>query len=299
MIFAQKITTEALIQALETAKIDGASSGLICASELSVFMGADSARSGIIPALTDLYDSPKEWVYHTRGRGKEVLRNVTLTILAASTQEWLRSSITPDAVGGGFTSRIVFVYQERPARSILFPQNDEAEQVLRGDLIADLSEIRASIRGPITFTPSAMKAAEEWYDTEFQQTHSSKLSGYYARKHDTMFKLAAILSASECSTKVIDHTHIHRALGLLAENEKNLESVIAGIVTTAVGEEIGKVLSIVKRYRKIAHSDLLRHSWRFATSEQVSTMLRTLIESKEITEIIDGRKRFYEINVRR
>ena len=99
MIFAQKITTEALIQALDFVKHDGGSHGLISASELSTFMGADAVRSGIIPALTDLYDSPKEWTYHTRGRGKETLTNVSLSIIAeigrASCREECRSRWSP------------------------------------------------------------------------------------------------------------------------------------------------------------------------------------------------------------
>ena len=142
MIFAQKITTEALIQALELAKADGASAGLICASELAVFMGPDAAQTGIIPTLTDLYDSPQEWVYHTRGRGKEVLRNVTLSVLAASTRAWLRSSIPADAIGGGFTSRIVFVCQDAPSKLILFPE--DAAKIGAG--LSDTQIGRASCR---------------------------------------------------------------------------------------------------------------------------------------------------------
>src|SRR3990167_622254 len=114
MVFSQKITNEALIKALLDAKIDGQSSGIIYASELSVFMGKDAVTSGLIPTLTDLYDSPSKWSYHTRTRGIEILENVSICMLGASTIDWLRTSIPVDAIGGGFTSRVIFVYQDKP-----------------------------------------------------------------------------------------------------------------------------------------------------------------------------------------
>lgn len=301
MIFAQKITTEALIQALEGAKVHGASSGLVCASELSVFMGTDVSKSGIIPTLTDLYDSPKEWIYHTRGRGKEILRNVTLSILAATTKEWLKSSIPESSIGGGFTSRIIFVYQDRPSKLILFPEENVFEERLRSDLIFDLEYIKRTLKGPLDFTIKAKELAEAWYEEEFQMTRDTKLDGYFARKHDIMFKIASLLSASESSTRTIEHTHINKALFMLEENERNLEAIIASVVATAVGGETEKILEIVKTSGEIAHSELLRKCWRFASAADVNQMLKTLLESKEIVELIskDGRSRSYRVKKRR
>lgn len=300
MVFAQKITTEALIQALEVAKIEGSSSGLICATELSTFMGSDGIRSGIIPTLTDLYDSPKEWVYHTRGRGKEVLKNVTVAILAATTRDWLKTSIPPESVGGGFTSRIIFVCQERASKPILFPNPTVDEGVLRSNLVADLNEIQTKVKGPMDFTPEAKEYAEKWYATEFTKIRDSKLDGYFARKHDTMFKLAAILSIAESSNRVITHAHIEKSLNVLEENEEHLGEIIASVVATAVGGDTEKVLTTIKKCPMIMHSDLLRKCWRFATAEGVSQMLRTLIEAREVEEVLgkDNRTRFYKVKRR-
>jgi len=303
MIFAQKITTEALIQALEFARFEGSSSGLVCASELSVFMGSEGVKAGIIPVLTDLYDSPEKWVYHTKGRGKEVLKKVTLSVLAASTKDWLRSSIPPEAIGGGFTSRIVFVYQERPARAILFSEDevDRRELELKADLIYDLNMIRKQVKGPVIFTEQAKEVATRWYHAEWSQVRDPKLDGYYARKHDIMFKLATILSVAESNKREVTHIHIQRALDMLSENEINLPDIITSVSATGVGGDIAKILAIVKAEGKILHSDLLRKCWRFATSAELSLMIRTLIESKEMTEVMEdgGKSRYYEICKRR
>jgi len=302
MIFAQKLTTEALIQALEEAKEGGKDcAGIICSSELSVFMGSDAIKSGIIPALTDLYDSPKEWVYHTRGRGKEVLHNVTINFLAASTADWLKSSIPADAVGGGFTSRIVFIYQKNPSKLILFDESEEERRLvdnLRTDLIFDLNQIRSEIKGVVTFTPEAKRVAMEWYQQEHRNTHEPKLDGYFGRKHDTMFKIATCMSAAESNILVVEGRHITRALEMLNENETYLSEIMDNVMSTQAGVDVSKVLSLIQRHQPIDHAKLLQKCWRFAKSDDMNKILSTLLESKEILckMTVDGKTRIYKIN---
>lgn len=300
MIFAQRVTTEALIEALEENKIEGSSSGIIIADELSVFMGIGSRESGIIPMLTTLYDSPEEWTYHTRSRGKEILKNVTLTILAGTTKVWLKSAVPVDAVAGGFASRIIFVYQELPNRPILFYNETSEEIEIRRQLIHDLSLIRKEVKGVLSFSPEAKKVAQTWYEEEWFKVRDEKVDGYFSRKHDTMFKVAALLSISESSTRVIEAHHIKRALGMMAENEVFMESIISSVMSSAVGDTTEKILEVIRRTGKISHSDLLKRSWRIADAQTISLMLRTLIEGNEIEEIVssDNRTRIYKIKGR-
>ena len=61
MIFAQKLTPEALIDAIVASEIDKQCFGLIFSDELSVFLSADAMKRGIIPVLTSFYDSHSKW----------------------------------------------------------------------------------------------------------------------------------------------------------------------------------------------------------------------------------------------
>ena len=300
MIFAQRITTEALIQALELNKVEGSCAGIIIADELSVFMAAGAKESGIIPMLTTLYDSPDEWIYHTVGRGKEVLKNVTLTILAGTTKVWLKNAVPADSVAGGFASRIIFVYQELPNRPILFYDETPEEMELRRQLIYDLSLIRKEVKGPIEFSPEAKKVAEEWYEGEWFKSRDEKTDGYFSRKHDTMFKIAALLSIAESSTRVIGASHIKRALGMLAENERFMETILASVMASEVGDVTERILEIIRREGKISHTDILRKCWRIADAQTLTMMIRTLIESGEVEEIVasDNKTRIYKIKGR-
>lgn len=300
VIFAQKITPEALIQTLEESKkTHSSSSGFICADELSVFMGADSVKSGIIPILTSLYDSPEEWVYRTRSRGKENVKNVILTVLAGSTKHWLKASVPESAIGGGFTSRIIFVFQERPSKPLLFHRETSREVELRRNIINDLSLIQKEVKGEITFSKEAIEVAEEWYLEEWNKTRDDKVDGYYARKHDIMFKIAALLSISERSDRIIDGKHISKALEILERNEKNLNLILETVASTATGNMTEKIYGIIYKGGEISHSELLRRCWRFATAQDVNLMMRALIESNEVIEKVSSGGRTYKVNARK
>jgi hypothetical protein len=300
LIFSQKITPEALIESLENAKVGGSSSGIIMADELSVFMGRSSNDSGIIPLLTTLYDSPEEWSYQTKSRGKEVLKNVTLTVLAGTTKVWLKSAIPSDSVAGGFASRIIFVYQEAPQRPILFYDETPHELELRRQLITDLATIRKEIKGPMEFSPDAKLVAQRWYEEEFYKTRDEKTDGYFSRKHDTMFKIASILSIAESSNRIISADNIKRALSMLAENEVHMENILSTVISSPTGDVTERILELVRRYDKIEHTEVLRKCWRYADAQQLTLYIRTLVDSGEIIEIVsaDNRKRNYRIKGR-
>lgn len=287
VIFAQKITTEALIETLDKSKKEDCCHGVILASELSVFLGADAIRSGIIPVLTDLYDSQRDWEYHTRGRGKEHLHNVTLSMLAASTKDWIRTSIPLEAIGGGFTSRVIFVFEDAPSHLVLFPEGHEADDSeMKKILISDLEEI-GKLHGEIVFSSDAKKKAWEWYENEATNIRDDKVDGYFGRKHDTMFKVATLLAVGEGDCLLVEERHITAALELLEKNEKHLDNILSSVTATSFNGNTDKIFHIVKKHGQIKHSELLRKCWRYTSAEELGEIMRTLVESGELECFMD------------
>jgi hypothetical protein len=294
LLFSQKITAEALIQALQQSPRDGDMIGLVYADELSVFMGGDSVKSGLIPLLTNLYDGHDEWSYHTRGRGLEILTNVNITMIAASTLEWLKNSIPMDAIGGGFTGRILFVHEDSPASPNLFPNRGEHHDSMVEALVNDLEEI-SQYKGSIMFTPQALEASQKWYAEHFYEPRDPAVSGYFARKHDHMFKLAALLSVSEGPSRLVTDKHITEALCLLGKLEGKLDEVASSVSTSTASTPTEKVLDIMRRYKKLNHSELLKRCWRFASAQDLQAIIQTLLESRQVREGVDGKNRWYEV----
>lgn len=290
MIFSQKITPEALIGALQesTDAQTKVSYGLILASELSVFLGGDAIKNGMIPILTDLYDSKDNWEYKTRVRGTEKIPHVTISMLGASTMDWIKTSIPMEAIGGGFTSRVIFVFEDTPSKLILFSDGKIDNIELRGDLIHDLNNI-GKIKGSVVFSPEAKKVSLEWYEIEATNIRDPKVDGYFGRKHDTMFKVATLLSIAESDTLIIEERHITKALYMLEQNEILLTPTLEAVASSIGGENTNKLLQIIKRFSPIQHSNLLQKCWRYASAEEAGGMINTLLESGEIEMSLDNR----------
>jgi hypothetical protein len=296
MIFSQKITPEALIGALQesTDIHTKVSYGLVLASELSVFLGGDAIKNGMIPILTDLYDSKDNWEYKTKARGTEKIPHVTISMLGASTMDWIKTSIPMEAIGGGFTSRVIFVFEDSPSKLILFSDGKLDNIELRNDLIHDLNNI-GKLKGSVVFSPEAKKASQSWYEQEATNIRDPKVDGYFGRKHDTMFKVATLLSIAESDKLLIEEHHIIRALAMLEQNELLLTPTLEAVASSVGGENTNKLLQIIKRFSPIKHSDLLQKCWRYASAEEAGGMLDTLIQSGEIeVELNNKNVRMYK-----
>ncbi len=289
LLFSQKITAEALIQALQENQRDGDMVGLVYADELSVFMGGDSVKSGLIPLLTNLYDGHDEWSYHTRGRGVEKLTNVCISMIAASTLEWLKNSIPMDAIGGGFTGRIIFIHEAAPCKPVLFTDKGKGFD----ELVHDLDKI-SSYKGNMTLTPQAAEVMNEWYvGNHFYIPRDPNVSGYYARKHDHLLKVSTIISISESASLLITDRHIKEGLKILEHTEEKLDEVAATVSTSLSSTPTEKVLAIIQRYKEIEHAELLKKCWRFTSAQEMQFIIQTLVDSRQIKDQVVGKNRIY------
>jgi len=111
-----------------------------------------------------------------------------------------------------------------------------------------------------------------------------------------MFKLATILTVAEGNTLLIEERHIIRALKMLNHNEQFLNTIMESVTSTPVGGDTEKVLTIIRKFRNISHSELLRKCWRYASAMELGEMIKTLIESKEIECFLDKKNaRIYKV----
>jgi hypothetical protein len=295
-IFAQKITPEALIGALcEQCKIeaDGTiskdSTAVVVAEELSVFLGKEAYANGLIAILTSLYDCGDEWPYQTRSRGVELAYNTCVNLIGASSPEWLRLAIPPDAVGGGFTSRIVFVYQYRSDKVIAFPKLTEVQYTAKENLIHDLSLIRR-LRGAFRFSKDARVWYIKWYKGHRMALVNSVVTDgeLVIRKEGILLKLAMCFSVSEDDKLVIEQRHLEMAAAALEETEKFMPETLRILSSTPMGMDATKILTIIRRYKRgVKHAELASRVYHSIDSQRLKEIITTLGEA-QIIEIRTG-----------
>jgi hypothetical protein len=296
-MFSQKMTPEALIGSLSGLDLNNSNDsiipsavGIAIADELSTLIDKNSFATGMIALLTSLYDS-KDFEYNTRGRGKEPVKNPCLSILGGSTIHWIKESIPEVAIGGGFTSRIVFVYKDKMEKLVPWPFMTEENKQLEKDIIHDLNDI-SNMRGPFGISDEAKELYKDEY-CNFHKTstliHNDNTAGYANRRNFTLLKIAMIISASESSGRVIETRHLKIAIKMLEHVEKDIPFIIKSIVSKEVGDIFEQIIKFIMRQRVVSKAELIRQYRHKMPSRDLQVLVDTLVEEGVIrVELEDG-----------
>ena len=297
VMVSQKTTPEALISIFVAGfKEKGVSGGSIVSDELGVFLGGSSKSMDIMQLLTKWYDCPKYFEYHTMMRGKEKMNNVFCNMIAGTTPQWLKDSMPPHAIGGGFTSRILFIYQAQPEKLVPFPEITPEMNSMKKKLINDLRVI-SKLGGEYKLTRGAREWYEDWYTEVFkpETTPYASLDGYFGRKHDTLLKVATCLAASKSNNMIIDEIELRMGLRAMNKNEKFLPETLKLIQMTDAGEETEKVLRVIMRRGELDYVSLMRQLSYCVNAKRLEEVVADLLASDRITQVTREGKRFYKL----
>tara|TARA_R110000744_G_scaffold119766_8_gene223334 strand:+ start:561 stop:1736 length:1176 start_codon:yes stop_codon:yes gene_type:complete len=221
------------------------SSLTIHASELTVFLGYGSRE--MLSMLCKWYDCEGRYVYDTHARGKEEVPNVWVHLFGATTPGQLRAALPEDAVGSGFTSRIVFISEDKKGKTVLKPDLTDRQKRLGELLSQDLAQIRNMV-GPFLPTPEYEEIYYDWYqDSESRQIFADPRLEYYVQRRPThLFKLSMLCCASRSLDKSLEAEDIQRAISLLHSAEKTMPKVFAGVGANPLAGAQTKLENIIR-----------------------------------------------------
>jgi hypothetical protein len=290
----QKLT-EALQQAAETITFVDRRDGqtkkkemacITCeVSELGTFFRFDD--DAFMSVLIDLWDGKeKPWSYATIGRGETIIPNPWLNIIGATTPSWLRQNFPEHMIGGGLTSRTIFVFAEQKRRLIAYP----SQETLPGDywdierkLVEDLLQI-ATLVGEYEITTDAREWGKKWYENHWANVPlhmaSERYGGYRARKQGHMHKLAMILAASQRSELEIISDDLIMAEKLLSTVEPDMIKVFESIGVVDEVKHVSELLAFVKTYQWIEINQLWFLCRNIMPKQVFTASLRQAIEDK-------------------
>lgn len=305
-LIAQKITPEALIQAVRRTETEnmmalGKEMGTahVVADEFQTFLNKKTYEAGLAALLIQMFDCKDQVSYETIGRGNETVHNSCLGILGGSTIDWLKGGIPEEAVGGGLTSRMIFIYYDGVVRDIPWPVFSVEQQELRGKLLEHLQRI-TQISGLFTLEAPARALYDEEY-IRFRNTsgkdlfYDKDLRGYASRRHIHMLKLSMVLSASIRFDRIVTVDHIRGAIGALQECEKNLPLIISQITSTATGSSNDLVLSHIRKAGRITRTALQRAVAHRLDRKAMDDILDTLMIAGLIDLIHTGAAVSYQL----
>lgn len=234
--------------------------------ELSVFLGQGDIA--YLSNLTDWYDSKDDWEYETISRGKDTLQGLCVNILGGTAPDWIQSMIPQEALGGGFTSRIIFIVEEMKRKIIpkYIPTADEQE--MHEKLQRDIERI-SQLSGEITFEQAAEERYIKWYidqDTNLSAGNPAvtdpRFAGYCERRATHLQKLCILCSASRGDDLKISEGDFNKALKLLVGAEVNMHKTFGGLGKSRMSDESNTIINYIQRVGITTRSLLLQRFYR-------------------------------------
>lgn len=217
-----------------------------------------------IDMLVNLWDG-RSFTKATKGSGTDEVHNPWINLIACTTPDWIAGNLPEYMIGGGFTSRCIFVYAGEKAQYVPWPAlvapGNFAERRL--DLIADLQHISKSIAGEYVLTPEALDWGAEWYERHYREDikhfDPSRFGGYAARKQSLACKVAMVLAASRSDELEITKCDLETAVSMLSDLEPDMQAVFEKVGLTPESAQSERFTALVQARGELSYAEV--YAW--------------------------------------
>jgi hypothetical protein len=294
------VTKESLLTTL--VKSDDAAMSIL-APEFGEFM----VKSGpeMYGFLTNMYDGKRKIVASTLSRGVEFAERPCVNLLGATTPEWVAANMPADVIGGGFASRVIFIFENSVRRRQLYYESldHEALERIRVRLVSDLDHIARNIHGDFRIDQDAKEFMEEWYhnNADAPPDADSNLAGYFERKPAHIHKVAMLLHLAYSDELILNLKDFKDAIKLLEQVETKLPETFQAIGRNPYTLDVKNMLEYIKNKGRVSERELRRKFYNVAARpEDLDGMIQSLIDMGRISMGIDvskpeNQRRFYTI----
>ena len=265
---AESITREALIRELKESfdtQVDPVTNQMhmhasltIYSQELTVFLGYNNLP--LMSDLTDWFDCRDTWVYRTKHMGTDEIQGVWVNLIGATTPDLIKSTLPRDAIGGGLTSRMIFVFEPRKEKTVVSPFLSADDRIMQKLLMDDLQQV-CVMAGKFTVTDEFIDRWIPWYEN-YDKTpppfNDDKFAGYFERRPMHLLKLSTIMSASRSNSMKVTDVDFDRAMDILNRTEVKMPFAFTGYGKNPAYSVMESIASIIRKRGVIAYDEILR-----------------------------------------
>jgi len=221
----------------------------------------------MVDLFVHLWDGkPGEFVKSTKTNGADQIVNPWINLIACTTPAWIADNFPEYMIGGGFTSRCVFVYAEEKSRLVAYPflEMPSADFIEEegAKLVDDLTEI-SQLKGSFRISGEALNWGQKWYELHWKHKpigiDSSRFGGYLSRKQSHLHKLAMILSASCSNDLIITKEHLEIANDMVTDLEKDMHKVFSKIGKSQVSANVDRLLEFIQQKGQIPYKEAFQY----------------------------------------
>lgn len=233
----------------------------IVASELGNLLNPKD--KDMVNLFINLWDGRKRLDKQTKMSGNDIVEAPWINLIACTTPHWIADNMPSATVGGGFTSRCVFVYAEEKEKFVAYPALNVPKGIdeVRKALIRDLEAI-SLLTGEYVLDASAIKWGEAWYqrlwETAKDKYDSDQMNGYIARKQTHMHKLAIVLAAAQRDQLVLTAEDLETADQMLSSLESDMPKVFSRIGRSEQSLQAERFITFIQRKGQVSYEEAYR-----------------------------------------
>lgn len=208
----------------------------------------------MVDLLVTLWDGKQgAFTKITKMSGNDSVENPWINIVACTTPAWIAGNFPEYMIGGGFTSRCLFIYADAKAKYVAYPGLQVPANLgeVERALVHDLEHISSNFVGPYTLDKSAVAWGETWYKHHYENRpdglDDERFGGYIARKQTHLHKLAMVIAASCKDDQVITAEDLLLAHTMVTELETDMPHVFAKIGRSESSVQAERLLGYIRR----------------------------------------------------
>lgn len=255
----------------------------IASSEFGTFLNPKDRE--MVDVLVSLWDGQLGvWEKRTKTQGSDEIANPWINIAACTTPSWIAGNFPDYMIGGGFTSRCVFVYADYKRQLIAYPIRHVPKEFkqMEKDLVHDLEKI-STLCGEFQLSEAALEFGEKWYESHYADNNSalnnSRFAGYIARKQTHVHKLAMVLSVADGDDLIIHKKHIEAASQITTALEADMPRVFSQIGLVGITKHANEVLQLLRNFGSMERKTLVQHTFQLMGPDELSKAIESLLNA--------------------
>jgi hypothetical protein len=189
----------------------------------------------------------------TKGSGNDTIENPWINLIACTTPSWIAGNFPEHVIGGGFTSRCLFVYTDKKDKLVAYPHLSVPAGIadIAARLSSDLEYIAKSIIGPYKLDSAALDWGKIWYERHNSKPPSGlegddRFGGYLARKQTHIHKLAMVLAAAQRDERIILADDLALANSMVSDLEQDMPKVFSKIGKSVQATQVDRFIQFVR-----------------------------------------------------
>lgn len=286
-------TKEAIIERMQS--VHDNSMYFVVGEFSDIFQKSGKDRDAMYEFFTSMYDGKETFVSATKASGNFNLERPCLNFFTATTPGWVGKHMPEEVITGGFASRVIFVYEEKPRIYKSFFDDVEGDFAgLEQKLAEDLAYIAKEISGEFTFTKEARDFAADWSATPPDPVllSNEKLGGYLNRKFTQVAKLAQIHSLATKNELIIEKVDWEFGIHAIETTEAGRIQLFGSVGKNRYAEEVKRIVAFVRATNFFTNAPVPKHIilanfMHSAEPRLLNDLIRVAADSKLLKAVPD------------